>query len=697
MTLPNRGVYEIEAVAESDESTDLSAPWSIPNGTLEPLHTYRVRVRMKDSSGRWSHWSSPVQFVAGVPVAAPETHLTLTEIMYNPTPVGPRDGDDFEFIELTNTGSGEIDLSNFHFTEGIEYRFPVGDKLEAGQRLILASDRSAFGATHDTLAFDEYRKHLSNGGERLTLVDAYGRTIVSLAYDDEAPWPEAADGGGYSLVLDDETGDDQDPNQWRLSTLPNGSPGVLDPRPVFINELLSNPGIDQRDAVEFYNPGDRPVDISHWFLSDDLTEPDAYRFAVGTVVPANGYLTLTPDQLAPGSKQSTALDFDALGGQIYLSSASADNRLTGYRHGFDYSASEQGISLGRLITTDGREYFVQQQHPSLGRANTSPLVGPIVISEIHPHPTNGDEFIELTNNSDQPVKLYETLDPQQTWRISGILYEFPPGIEIPADGSLLVVPGSPTEVCLARPQTSFPAAEGTLSGDTIGDDDPPDDPQVVGPYGVRLAAGGQSLSLLKPILSSNANEGAHVVVDQVDYHDGRPWPVTAADSGAALQRVDLNGFGNEPTNWQELIVEGAVFSADALSPHVGLCAFEAFVASDTDDSGDDSGGASDDEENAETIEIHWVSHTEANVAAYRLWRSESGARDDARRIDDESITALGTDGRSAHYQFVDSRGRDQGHVTYWLEAVSESGVVGEVAFTRTRQPIFHSYFPVAER
>ena len=148
--------------------------------------------------------------------------------------------------------------------------------------------------------------------------------------------------------------------------------------------------------------------------------------------------------------QSAALDFDALGGQIYLSSASEDNRLTGFRHGFDYSASEQGVSLGRLITTDGREHFVRQQQPSLGRANSPPIVGPIVISEIHPHPINGDEYIELTNNSDQPVKLYEPLDPQQTWRISGILYEFPPGIEIPAGGSLLVVPGSPTEVCLAR-------------------------------------------------------------------------------------------------------------------------------------------------------------------------------------------------------------------------------------------------------
>jgi hypothetical protein len=694
-------IYEIESIAESDELTDLSAYWPIPNGVLKPLHTYRVRVRMKDNSGRWSHWSPPIQFVAGMPSAAPETNLALTEIMYNPPSVGPRDGDDFEFIELTNMGSGAIDLSNYHFTEGIEYRFPIGSRLEAGKRLILASDRSAFGAMYDTLAFDEYRKHLSNSGEQLTLVDAYGRTIVSLAYDDEEPWPEAADGGGYSLVLDDETGDDQEPNHWRLSTMPNGSPGTPDPRPVFINELLSNPAIGQRDEVELYNPNDRPVDISHWFLSDDLVRPDAYQIAVGTVVPANGYLTLTSDQVIPGTGLSSPLNFDALGGQIYLFSASAENELMGYRHGFAYGASEQGISLGRLVTTDGREHFVQQQQLTLGRANEQPLVGPIVISEIHPHPAKGDEYLELTNNSDQPVKLYEPLDPQQTWRIDGLLYEFPPGIEIPAGGSLLVVPSSPTEACLARTQTSFSMAEAhlpaTIAGDNAANDAERDEPQVVGPYGVRLAASSQSLSLLKPIPTGNLTTRAYVIIDQVDYDDDWPWPVAAAGSSAALRRVDLNGFGNEPTNWQEVIVEETVFSADALSPRVGLCAFEAFVRSDADDVGDSTGNDVSDEGNAETIEIHWVSHTEENVVAYRLWRSDSGSRDDAQRIDDESIVALGTDGKSAHYQFVDSKRQDQGHITYWLEAVSEVGVVGEVAFTRSRQPISHSYLPVVVR
>ena len=302
--------------------------------------------------------------------------------MYHPASVGPRDGDDFEFLELTNTGPDRIDLANFHFTQGIEYRFPQGSILNAGERLILAVDSDAFSAIHGVTAFDEYDKHLSNGGERLTLVDAYGRAIVSLAYDDESPWPDEADGGGYSLVLDDETSDDQDPGHWRLSTAPNGSPGVVDPQPVLINELLSNPANGMRDEVELYNPNALPADISHWLLSDDPTKPDAYQIVAGTVIAPDGYLVLAPEHFDPVSSRSTEPDFDANGGQIYLFSATADKRLTGYRHGFNYSASEQGVALGRLTTTDGREHFVQQEHVSLGNANSAPIVGPIVISEI---------------------------------------------------------------------------------------------------------------------------------------------------------------------------------------------------------------------------------------------------------------------------------------------------------------------------
>ena len=57
--------YEIEATWQSDELTEFQEQITIPSDAVEIGHAYRARVRMKDATGRWSHWSDPVQFVAG--------------------------------------------------------------------------------------------------------------------------------------------------------------------------------------------------------------------------------------------------------------------------------------------------------------------------------------------------------------------------------------------------------------------------------------------------------------------------------------------------------------------------------------------------------------------------------------------------------------------------------------------------------
>ncbi|UCG58347.1 MAG: lamin tail domain-containing protein, partial [Phycisphaerales bacterium] len=105
--------YEIEAIWESPEFTDFNDIIVIPAAAVEVGHSYRVRCRMKDNTGRWSHWSNPVQFVAGGPLSAGILeNLRITEVMYNPAnpPAGdPTDNDDFEFIELKNIGDEALD------------------------------------------------------------------------------------------------------------------------------------------------------------------------------------------------------------------------------------------------------------------------------------------------------------------------------------------------------------------------------------------------------------------------------------------------------------------------------------------------------------------------------------------------------------------------------------------------------------
>ena len=56
------GHYEITPVWESAELTTFNPEISLPGDRFKAGHTYRVRARVKDNTGRWSHWSSPIEF-----------------------------------------------------------------------------------------------------------------------------------------------------------------------------------------------------------------------------------------------------------------------------------------------------------------------------------------------------------------------------------------------------------------------------------------------------------------------------------------------------------------------------------------------------------------------------------------------------------------------------------------------------------
>lgn len=57
--------YEITPVWESPEVTTFQNTITIPPQAVKVGHAYRVRARVKDGTGRWSHWSEPIQFIAG--------------------------------------------------------------------------------------------------------------------------------------------------------------------------------------------------------------------------------------------------------------------------------------------------------------------------------------------------------------------------------------------------------------------------------------------------------------------------------------------------------------------------------------------------------------------------------------------------------------------------------------------------------
>lgn len=241
-----QGAYEIEPAWESPARPQFVDQMRIPGSVVRSGHTYRVRCRMQDNTGRWSHWSAPVQFEAGAPrPTGPLAGLRITEVMYNPAD-GPEelgwDNDEFEFIELKNIGNEMLSLSSLSFVAGVTFDFQNGwiATLAPGEFVLLVRNPDAFetryGSECSARIVGPYEGKLANEGERVKLVDVWSGTIADFEYRDEPDWPQLADGAGHSLVpLDtalpgEPAGSLNDGHNWRASTQIGGSPGRDDPR-----------------------------------------------------------------------------------------------------------------------------------------------------------------------------------------------------------------------------------------------------------------------------------------------------------------------------------------------------------------------------------------------------------------------------------------------------------------------------------
>jgi hypothetical protein len=167
--------------------------------------------------------------------------LAISELYYhpgNPTEAEREAGYDdpsaFEFIELVNTTDQPLDLRGLRFSRGLEFDWSESalDTLAAGECVLVVADRDAFRLRYGTNVTDRVAgvfangTRLSNGGERLTVVDGATNALVDLTYHDTYPWPESPDGQGPTLVLEDLR-DPADPARWRASLLPGGTPGEV--------------------------------------------------------------------------------------------------------------------------------------------------------------------------------------------------------------------------------------------------------------------------------------------------------------------------------------------------------------------------------------------------------------------------------------------------------------------------------------
>lgn len=141
--------------------------------------------------------------------------LVISQIHYHPMDVDSVNGNQLEFIQITNNGDEEVDLTGVYLRElGITYSFPQGSSIAARDQLVLCSDSVTFVEYYHRVPFAQYERKLSNKSENIVIADAWGNVIDEVYYQDDYPWPWEADGQGAYLQLIDLDLDNSLPENW---------------------------------------------------------------------------------------------------------------------------------------------------------------------------------------------------------------------------------------------------------------------------------------------------------------------------------------------------------------------------------------------------------------------------------------------------------------------------------------------------
>jgi Lamin Tail Domain len=455
--------------------------------------------------------------------------LVVTEIFYN------SGVDTLEFIEIKNVSASQQSLKGMFFSKGINFKFADDAVLGNGQYLILTNSRELFAQKYQGVTIaGVYTGKLSNSGDGFEFNGPDSQKISSVTFGTSGFWPALADGLGYSLVTVNESdvGDQNDYNDWIASAKAGGSPGSKDEAiaspSVYVNEVMVSSLTDRKDKIELFNPSlTAAVDVSNFFITDDRKIPKKFMLPAGSVIQPNSYAVFSSEQFKDSLTVSTS------GGSIYIFSANADGNLTGFSHGIDFEAADDGTTAGLIKNSDGKYFTSTLKTPSIGSANSDARMGSIVISEIMYHPaSSGAEYIEIANTSSDSVPLFST---GFVWKIKGISFDFPSKFTLKPNAVCLIIDSSTTPINF---RTKYDI----------------DSTVLIFQYSGKLSNDSEMVSIEKPgKIYYDANDimqCPYITVDAVSYNDRSPWPRTADGDGYSLVRKDLATWGNEPSNWR---------------------------------------------------------------------------------------------------------------------------------------------------
>lgn len=379
-------IDELQALIATEAALD-SAAWPAW-GAAEDLATAGARLKTEYLDTRRAHLFGTHR-VCDIPDRQSSSpNVVINEIMYEPAGGIPFERD--EFIELHNPSLLEaVDVSGWRL-DGVALTLPPGAVIPINGYVLVVRDdtrfRSVYGGGKIILA--QYTGSLDDAGEGLVLRNRFGGIVSSVTYDELAPWPTTANGGGRSLELIDASKDTSKVVNWVASSAVEGTPGgpnsgagtspaVPD---LFINEILvDNVSTNQDQAsdfdpwVEIYNGSDATIDLNGMFLSDDILVPNKWQITASFPVCAGCFQLFWLDgETGEGNNHAS---FAASAGPGAIGLFDSGGNVVDF---LNYGVVQSDYSYGRF--TDGQGELRIFSIVTPGAANDAPP-SPLILNE----------------------------------------------------------------------------------------------------------------------------------------------------------------------------------------------------------------------------------------------------------------------------------------------------------------------------
>ncbi len=396
--------------------------------------TNQLEITLEDVKGRpLPALSRSLTVINNATLPLAQDSLVINEIMYNPiTP-------EASFVEIYNRADAAFDVSGWRLS-GVDFTFPSGTIISNRGYLVVAKNAATYlGVYGPTAALTgQFDGQLDDGGETLTLqrptllVSTNGTVVTTnvvyvsadkVRYDDDAPWPTAADGTGPSLQLVDANQDNSrvgnwsDPRVWQQARV-TGNMGsstnnlrlyiYLDsPGEIVIDDISLVEGTVAETGVNLIRNGDFEAPLSPiWVVSTNNT-PSALVSA-----PAHsGGAGFRVVSLTTGAPSATrGISQDVIGANVntiytlsfwFLPTTTASNLVI---------RTAPGSQLTLAVN-------VRPQFANPGAANSvarsRPAFDPVWLNEVQPINVNGpvdnqgerEPWVELYNAGSTPVSL----------------------------------------------------------------------------------------------------------------------------------------------------------------------------------------------------------------------------------------------------------------------------------------------------